>query len=389
VAPGRATHAASAWAHLTGLSERLSEPLRFATMATTGGEPLDAPTPELAIDLDELVDRAREAIARAQSTDELRQLAADLLGRRSLLARARERIGSLPAEQRPVAGRAVDRARRALEETIAARRSVLERTEREARMTAERVDLTEVTDEVHLGRIHLVERTRQELEDIFVGLGFAVVEGPEVETDWYNFEALNIGPWHPARGMFDTFYLDLEPAEAFLLRTHTSPVQVRLLETRPLPIAAVVPGRCYRRDTPDARHLPAFHQIEGLVVDGEASFAELAGTIEAFTRAYFGSEVATRFRPAYFPFTEPSAEFEITCAICKGSGCRTCSGSGWVELGGCGMVHPRVFEAAGVDPAMAQGFAFGFGIDRCAAMRHGVADVRAFVENDVRFLRSV
>jgi phenylalanyl-tRNA synthetase alpha chain len=220
-----------------------------------------------------------------------------------------------------------------------------------------------------------------------VGMGFSVAEGPEAETDWYNFEALNMPPAHPARGMWDTFYLELGEPESVVLRTHTSPVQIHLMEERPPPIHAVMPGRCFRRDTPDARHLAVFHQIEGLVVDRDVTFGDLAGTIETFTGAYFGPDIHSRLRPAYFPFTEPSAEFEITCTICRGAGCRTCSGTGWIELGGCGMVDPAVFAAVGIDPAEWSGFAFGFGIDRCAQMRHGISDMRSLIENDVRFLR--
>ena len=211
------------------------------------------------------------------------------------------------------------------------------------------------------------QRTREELEDVFVGMGFRVAEGPEVETDWYNFEALNIPPAHPARGMWDTFYLELGDPGTLLLRTHTSPVQIRLMQEQPPPIYSVMPGRCYRHDTPDARHSPIFHQVEGLVVDKGISFADLAGTIETFTGAYFGEDIHSRLRPAYFPFTEPSAEFEVTCTICRGEGCRTCSHTGWIELGGCGMVDPAVFEAVGIDPERWTGFAFGFGIDRLRA----------------------
>jgi phenylalanyl-tRNA synthetase alpha chain len=270
------------------------------------------------------------------------------------------------------------------------------RDELAAAMEADRLDLTEVIiSEVRSptarGHLHLVSQTRDALEDVFVGMGFDVAEGPEIETDWYNFGALNIPPAHPARSMWDTFYLDLGPPETVLLRTHTSPVQIHLMEDAVLngglPIHAVIPGRCFRRDTPDARHLPVFHQIEGLVVDRGITFADLAGTIETFTTAYFGPDIHARLRPAYFPFTEPSAEFEVTCTICHGVGCRTCSQTGWIELGGCGMVDPAVFEAVGIDPEVWTGFAFGFGIDRCAQMRHSIADMRALIENDIRFLR--
>jgi phenylalanyl-tRNA synthetase alpha chain len=217
-----------------------------------------------------------------------------------------------------------------------------------------------------------------------------VADGPEVESDWFNFEALNIPPAHPARGLWDTFYVELGEPETVVLRTHTSPTQIHLMEhavsTNTLPIHSVMPGRCYRRDTPDARHLVGFHQIEGLVVDRGISFGDLAGVIETFTRAYFGPDIASRLRPGYFPFTEPSAEFEVTCTICRGDGCRTCSYTGWIELGGCGVLDPAVLEAVGIDGDEWSGFAFGFGVDRCAQMRHQLGDMRALIENDTRFL---
>ena len=240
------------------------------------------------------------------------------------------------------------------------------------------------------GHLHLVTQARAELEDVFVAMGFSVAEGPEAETDWYNFEALNIPPAHPARDMYDTMYLDLGEPETVLLRTHTSPVQIHLMEEAvrrgSLPLHAVMPGKCFRLDTPDARHLPVFNQIEGLVVDRGITFGDLAGTIQSFTESYFGPGMESRLRPAYFPFTEPSAEFEITCTLCFGEGCRTCSHTGWIELGGCGMVDPAVFAAVGIDTSEWSGFAFGFGIDRLAQMRHAVPDMRSFLENDIRFL---
>ena len=225
-------------------------------------------------------------------------------------------------------------------------------------LAADRLDLTEVIpaqvpSAPARGHLHLVTQARAELEDVFVGMGFTVAEGPEAESDWYNFEALNMPPAHPARGMYDTIYLDLGEPETVLLRTHTSPVQIHLMEEAvrdgTLPIHAVMPGNCFRLDTPDARHLPVFNQIEGLVVDRGITFGDLAGTIQVFTEAYFGPGMQSRLRPAYFPFTEPSAEFEITCTLCLGEGCRTCSHTGWIELGGCGMVDPAVFAAVGID----------------------------------------
>lgn len=299
-------------------------------------------------------------------------------------------------DERKDAGRAINHALGRVADAADDRRILLASVARAARLEADRLDLTEVIVEnvsvpMSRGHEHLVSQTRASLEAVFVAMGFTVAEGPEVETDWYNFEALNLPPGHPARDMYDTMYLDLGEPETVLLRTHTSPMQIHLLEAAvgagSLPVHAAMAGRCYRLDTPDARHLPVFHQIEGLVVDRGITFADLAGVIETFTAAYFGPDIHSRLRPAYFPFTEPSAEFEITCTICRGQGCRTCSRTGWIELGGCGMVDPAVFAAVGIDPAEWSGFAFGFGIDRCAQMRHQIPDMRLLIENDLRFNR--
>ncbi len=344
------------------------------------------------IDFESIEKDGAAELSAAADLGELEEVASGLLGKRGSLKAAHRQLGALAPEDRVGAGRRLNEVTERLRAQLAARRSELEVAARAAALRADRLDLTEVVPasvrlSTGLGHLHLVTQTRDALEDVFVGMGFEVAEGPESETDWYNFEALNIPPAHPARGMWDTFYLELGQPETAVLRTHTSPVQIRLMERGELPIHAVMPGRCYRRDTPDARHLAVFHQVEGLVVDEGISFGDLAGTIETFTTAYFGSDIHSRLRPAYFPFTEPSAEFEITCTICHGGGCRTCSGTGWIELGGCGMVDPAVFEAVGVDPERWSGFAFGFGIDRCAQMRHGISDMRALTENDVRFLR--
>jgi len=341
------------------------------------------------LDPEAVVASAERRVATVDTVADLDDVRAELLGKRSALAGARQALATLDPGARPEAGRRLNDAQRRIEELVAARRRELESSERAARLHAERLDLTEVVAPPVSGRLHLVERTRDELEDVFTGMGFVVAEGPEAETDWYNFEALHMPPAHPARGMWDTLYLELGEPETVLLRTHTSPVQIRLMQSQGPPIYAVMPGKCFRRDTPDARHIPTFHQVEGLVVDHGISFADLAGTIETFTSAYFGSDIHARLRPSYFPFTEPSAEFEITCTICKGSGCRTCSQTGWVELGGCGMVDPAVFSAVGLDPEEWTGFAFGFGIDRCAQMRHEIPDMRVLLENDVRILRQI
>ncbi len=333
-----------------------------------------------------LVAEGRARVAAAATSEELRALEAELVGKRSSLAAAKAALAGLEPGERRAAGMALNDARRHIEEAVASRRQELEATERKVRLAAERLDLTEVVPSRRRGHLHLVTQARDRLEDTFVGMGYTVAEGPEAESDWYNFEALNFPAGHPARAMYDTFYLELGPPESTLLRTHTSPVQVRVMESSEPPIYSVMPGRCYRVDTPDASHLPVFHQIEGLVIDRGITFGALAGTLDAFTEAYFGPGFRSRLRPSYFPFTEPSAEFDITCVFCKGEGCRTCGRTGWLELGGCGMVHPNVFRSVGYDPEVWSGFAFGFGIDRLVMMRHGIDDIRELVSNDVRFL---
>ncbi|HZM56195.1 MAG TPA: phenylalanine--tRNA ligase subunit alpha, partial [Acidimicrobiales bacterium] len=321
-----------------------------------------------ALDIDALVREARSSIEGARSTEDIRQVTARVSGKKSPLAEAHRSLGGLDAEARKELGRRLHEARSTIEELVERRRGEISFEELSREMAHARIDLTEfipgsIAAPPARGHLHLVSQTRDELEDVFVGMGFEVAEGPEIETDWFNFGALNIPPAHPARGMWDTFYLNLGEPETTLLRTHTSPVQIHLMEQAVvdggLPVHAVIPGRCYRRDTPDARHLPVFHQIEGLVVDKGITFADLAGTIEVFTTAYFGPDIHSRLRPAYFPFTEPSAEFEVTCTICHGEGCRTCSMTGWIELGGCGMVDPAVFDAVGIDADEWTGFAFG------------------------------
>ncbi|MGI8491993.1 MAG: phenylalanine--tRNA ligase subunit alpha [Acidimicrobiales bacterium] len=350
--------------------------------------------PEIA---DALADTEAEAARRlgaANTLDELHQTVAEVLGKRSSIAALNNRLGRIAPEDRRAAGALINVTRSRLADLAAERKAALEAAARRERLEAERLDLTEALLAPFApgqpwpsrGHLNLVTQTRDELEDTFIGFGFDVAEGPEAETDWYNFEALNMPPDHPARGMWDTLYLKLGDPETVMLRTHTSPVQIRLMETHRLPIYSVMPGRCYRRDTPDARHFPFFHQIDGLVVDRGISFADMAGTIEAFTSAFFGPGMHSRLRPSYFPFTEPSAEYDVTCPICAGAGCRTCSGSGWIELGGCGMMDPNVFEAVGIDAEEYTGFAFGFGIDRLAQVRIGLTDMRLLLYNDLRFL---
>src|SRR3984885_3861398 len=347
------------------------------------------------IDPEQITREGEAAIAAAASTDAVAAVDTEWLGKRSVLARAHRSVGALDPEQRKEAGRRLQSVRAALEAQLEARRTELAGAERSAALVSDRLDLTEVipeqvTSPQARGHLHLVTQARDELEDVFVGMGYEVAEGPEAESDWYNFGALNMPPAHPARGMYDTMYLDIGEPETVLLRTHTSPVQIHLMEGAgrddSLPIHAVMPGKCFRLDTPDARHLPVFNQIEGLVVDRDITFGDLAGTIQAFTEAYFGPGMRSRLRPAYFPFTEPSAEYEITCTVCLGGGCRPCSHTGWIELGGCGMVDPAVFAAVGIDADVLSGFAFGFGIARMVLLGTVTPDMRSFLENDIRFL---
>ena len=339
--------------------------------------------------VEELEGVEKSAVARlatATSLDDLRAAEAEVLGKRSPLAALNARLGGLAPDDRKEQGQLLNAARSRLTELAAARAGELAEGERRRRLEAERLDLTEVLPGAGRGHLNLVTQTRDELEDVFVGMGYTVAEGPEVETDWHSFGALNFPKGHPARSGFDTLYLHWGEPESTLIRPHTSPVQIRVMESSPPPIYSIMPGKVYRKDTPDARHTATFNQIEGLVVDRGITFGDLAGTIEVFTNAYFGAGIHSRLRPAYFPFTEPSAEFEITCAICGGAGCRTCSGTGWIELGGCGMVHPNVLAAVGIDAEEWSGFAFGFGIDRCAQMRHGISDMRVLLDNDIRFI---
>ncbi len=327
-----------------------------------------------------------DKISQAESLTILANLEQELLGKSSKVALAREALKQVEPNERPELGKRLNFVRNQLQNGLDQRRKVLVEGERQKKLQEEKIDLGEILTSPQRGHIHLIAQTQQSLEDVFIGMGYTVEEGPEVETEWYNFEALNIPPSHPARDAQDSLYVKLGKPGSTLLRTHTSPVQIRVMQNNSLPIYSVMPGRVYRRDTPDARHTPAFHQIEGLVVDKDISFSDLAGTIETFTSAYFGPAIKARLRPAFFPFTEPSAEFDITCTICEGSGCRTCSGVGWVELGGCGMIDPAVFASVGIDSEQWSGFAFGFGIDRCAQMKHGIDDMRVLLDNDIRFL---
>lgn len=340
----------------------------------------------------DLVARAEEAAragcsaaAEAATVADLDDLERTYLKKGDLVA-VREAIKAVAAEDRAVVGRAVSEAQGLLRDAIDARRGDLAEAERAAGLERERADLTIGGSGYRRGHLHLVTQIWRELEDVFVGLGYKVAEGPEVEDDWHNFEALNFPPGHPARAMQDTLYVRLGEPEQVLLRTHTSPVQIRVMEEHRPPIYFIAPGRVYRRDTLDARHSPVFHQIEGLVVDDGITMGDLMGTIETFVHALFGPGISARFLPSFFPFTEPSIEFSMTCIFCEGTGCSVCSKTGWIELGGAGMVDPNVFLAVGIDPERYSGFAFGFGIDRLAQMRYGVDHVKTLWDGDVRFL---
>jgi phenylalanyl-tRNA synthetase alpha chain len=356
-----------------------------------GPRTTDDPVRVAALDpdvLDRAVAGALAAVAAATDLDQLKAARLEYDGDRSELASANREIGTLPAAARAEAGRRVGAARARVRQAFADRAEVL-RAEAEHRMLAdERVDVTLPVDRGPAGARHPLSTVSERMCDVFVAMGWEVAEGPEVEAEWFNFDALNFDPDHPARLMQDTFAVD-PPGSGLVLRTHTSPVQARVLLERGAPTYVVVPGRVFRTDELDATHTPVFHQIEGLAVDRGLTMAHLRGTLDHLARAMFGPDVVTRLRPSYFPFTEPSAEPDVRCFVCRGDDptCRTCRGTGWIEWGGCGMVHPNVLRACGVDPDVHTGFAFGMGIERTLMFRHGVADMRDMVEGDVRFSR--
>jgi phenylalanyl-tRNA synthetase alpha chain len=343
-------------------------------------------------DLDQLRSEAEAAIRAAGDSAALEELRVRYLGRKSELTSTLRSIGELPPEQRGPVGKAANEVRVALEQLLAGRTGELEASELDRRLAEDRIDVTLPGDPPQpAGRLHLVSQIRRRMEDIFIGLGFAVVEGPEIEHEYYNFTALNHPPEHPARAPQDTFYL----SDDVLLRTHTSPMQVRAMEAQPPPIYIVVPGRVYRPDTPDATHVPMFHQLEGLAIDEDITLADLQGVLLAFARQMFGEDTEVRLRPGYFPFTEPSVEVDVSCFRCGGTGyegasrCFTCKGEGWIEILGSGMVDPNVLDYvadSGYDKERVQGFAFGMGIERIASVVHEVPDLRMLYENDARLL---
>lgn len=337
--------------------------------------------------IEALLAAAPARLAAAGDLDALEKLENELIGRRSPISEARSRLGGLPADDRPAVGARLNEAQGTLTALIASRRTELQGEAENRLLEDDRVDVTLPGLDIPRGRHHLVTQTLEEVADIFAALGYTVATGPEVETSWYNFDALNTPPTHPSRLESDTLYVEYgDPDDELLLRTQTSPMQVRFMEEHPPPVYVVVPGRCFRTDTLDATHSPVFHQIEGLAVDENITMADLKGTLAFFMREFFGPERRIRLLPHFFPFTEPSAEMHVSCFNCDGSGCRVCGKSGWIELLGCGMVDPRVLEAVGYDPARVSGFAFGVGAERLAMVRHGINHIRHFFENDVRVL---
>jgi phenylalanyl-tRNA synthetase alpha chain len=331
----------------------------------------------------EEVDRALTTIRAARSVAELRDARVQALGRKAPMSRIRAEMGALSEDERREIGRLLHEARQTIEDLLAAREEELAESEERTALLRDRVDVTLPGRRSEPGHPHPLSEVTDRIVDIFVGMGFRVAEGPEVETDWYNFQALNIPPDHPARSMQDTMYVD---GTDLLMRTHTSPVQVHAMQAQDPPIYVVVPGRVYRRDPFDASHSPCFQQIEGLAIDRGLSFADLKGTLVAFARELFGPQQRVRMRPSYFQFTEPSAEVDVLCPTCDGAGCSACSRSGWIEIMGAGLVHPNVLKTVGWDPEIWSGFAFGLGVERVAMRALGVKDIRWFYENDQRFL---
>jgi len=333
-------------------------------------------------DLTALLEQALAEIEASVELAALDEVRVRFLGKKGALTEQLKSLGALSASERPAAGQRINAAKERLVAALEARQAALARAEIEAKLEAGRVDVTLPGRGGDRGSLHPVTRARLRIEELFATAGYEVAAGPEIEDDFHNFEALNIPADHPARAMHDTFYFP----DGRLLRTHTSPVQIRAMQTRPLPLRLIMPGRVYRVDY-DVTHSPMFHQLEVLAVDETLSFANLKALLRGFLSAYFERDLKLRLRPSFFPFTEPSAEVDISCVLCGGAGCRVCKQTGWLEVAGCGMVHPNVFRACGIDPERYSGYAFGFGLDRLAMLRYGLDDLRVFFENDVRFLR--
>lgn len=330
-----------------------------------------------------ILEESKKQLERATSLKEAEETRIKVLGKKGALTEILRSMGGLSPEERKELGQAANQVRAEIEKALAETVAGLKEKAREARFKAETIDVTEPGKRYELGTKHPITITMEEISKIFKSMGFSLTEGPEVETVFNNFDALNAGPYHPSRDWTDTFYIN----DDVLLRTQTSPVQVRTLMKQKPPIRVFAPGRCFRCDTPDATHSPMFHQVEGLVVDEGITMADLKGVLDSFAKQMFGSETRTKFRPHHFPFTEPSAEMDVSCFKCGGKGCRVCKGSGWIEILGCGMVHPKVLENCGIDPEVYSGFAFGVGLERIVMMRYGIDDMRLLYENDLRFLK--
>ncbi len=338
-------------------------------------------------ELEEISRRASEVLRNARTPEELESLRVEYLGRSGSIARLFQALRELDSADRPAFGKRLNEVKAHIESRLSEREEALRRELEEQRLEGESLDITLPGRRAGAGRLHLITRIMKEIEDVFLGLGYRIEEGPEVETDYYNFEALNTPEWHPAKSLADTFYVEGEGAKSpVLLRTHTSPMQIRVMEKRKPPLFVISPGKAYRRDVPDASHTPMFHQVEGFAVDTDITLGDLKGTLELFCHEIFGEERAVRFRPHFFPFTEPSAEVDVQCGLCAGGGCRLCKQTGWLEILGAGMIDPNVFRYVGYDPDEYSGFAFGVGVERIAALKYGIPDIRILLEQDFRFL---
>jgi len=331
--------------------------------------------------LDDILAQGLKELAVVTDLNQLDQVRVQYFGKKGLFTEQMKQLGALDPEQRRAVGQVINQAKDQLQSQLEQKKIALESAALEARLASERVDVTLPGRGQSVAGLHPVTTTLRRISKIFTSVGFAVVEGPEIEDDYHNFEALNIPAHHPARAMHDTFYIDPRT----VLRTHTSPVQIRVMESETPPLKVIAPGRVYRCDS-DITHTPMFHQVEGFLVDTDVSFADLKGVVYQFLRAFFEKDIQVRFRPSYFPFTEPSAEVDIECVMCNGEGCRVCSQTGWLEVMGCGMIHPEVFKSVNIDSERYTGFAFGMGVERLAMLRYGINDLRLFFENDLKFL---
>ena len=340
-------------------------------------------------ELDEMFEEARLSLDEAEDQQALQDVRVSFLGRKGRVSKLLQGIKDLPQEERKQKGRLGNLLKGYIEAAIEAKEKRIQDGELERALREEKVDITLPGRFIRYGSQHLISRVIDDIIDVFIGMGYRVVEGPEVELDYYNFEALNTPDWHPSKSLSDTFYVDIPGGDYddVLLRTHTSPVQIRVMENLPPPLYVIAPGKAFRHDVPDATHSPMFYQVEGLAVDDNITLGDLKGTLEYFARSMFGSDREVRFRPHFFPFTEPSAEVDVSCHMCEGKGCRVCKGTGWLEILGSGMVDPNVFEYVGYDAEKVSGFAFGMGVERVAMLKYGIPDIRFFFDNDLRLLK--